>query len=474
VWSSCAPEFGTRSVIDRFSQIEPTVLLAVDGYRYGERVIDKRGQVQEIVDALPSLQHVVRVAYLGTGDDDWSALVAEDGPLAFEAVPFDHPLYVLFSSGTTGLPKPIVHGHGGITLEHLKVLTLHQDIGPSDRFCWFTTTGWMMWNYLVSGLLVGATIVLFDGDPASPDLSTLWALARDTETTVLGVSAPFLMACRKAGIHPERGALRWVGSTGAPLPAAGFRWVHDEIGVPVSSISGGTDVCTAFVGSAPMVPVRAGEISARLLGCAVEAFDPAGRPCPPGVTGELVITAPMPSMPVGFWNDPDGSRYRAAYFEDFPGVWRHGDWITFTEDGACTITGRSDATLNRGGVRLGTSDFYAVVESFEEIADSLVVHLEDDEGGVGELLLFVVPAPGVTFDDELAARISTALRTELSPRHVPDVIEAVPAVPRTLSGKKLEVPVKRILDGVPADEAASAGSLVDPTALEHFVRRARG
>ena len=474
VWSSCAPEFGARSVIDRFSQIEPTVLLAVDGYRYGGRDIDKRDQVRAIADELPSLRHVVRLRYLGSGDDDWSDLLSRHEPLTFDAVPFDHPLYVLFSSGTTGLPKPIVHGHGGIILEHLKVLTLHQDIGPSDRFCWFTTTGWMMWNYLVSGLLTGSTIVLFDGDPAHPDLATLWDLALDTETTVLGVSAPFLMACRKAGVTPQRGSLRWVGSTGAPLPAAGFRWVHDAVGVPVSSISGGTDVCTAFVGSAPMVPVRAGEISARLLGCAVEAFAPDGSACPPGVTGELVLAAPMPSMPVGFWNDPDGSRYRAAYFEDFPGVWRHGDWITFTEDGACTITGRSDATLNRGGVRLGTSDFYAVVESFDEVADSLVVHLEDDEGGVGDLLLFVALTPGAVLDDDLADRIKRALRTELSPRHVPDVIEAVPAVPRTLSGKKLEVPVKRILDGTPAEVAASAGSLVDPTALDHFVARARG
>jgi acetoacetyl-CoA synthetase len=477
VWSSCAPEFGTRSVIDRFSQIEPKVLLAVDGYRYGRKDIDTRAQVIEISRALPTVEHVVPVRYLGTGEDGWSALVADLAPLSFEPVPFDHPLYVLFSSGTTGLPKPIVHGHGGITLEHLKVLTLHQDLRGGlrdrDRFFWFTTTGWMMWNYLVSGLLVGATIVLFDGDPAFPDLGALWDVAAETGTTIFGVSAPFLMSCRKAGIHPERGSIRWVGSTGAPLPAAGFRWVHDEVGVPVSSISGGTDVCTAFVGSAPMVPVRAGEISARLLGCAVEAFDPDGAPCPPGVTGELVITAPMPSMPVGFWNDPDGSRYRAAYFEDFPGVWRHGDWITFTDDGACTITGRSDATLNRGGVRLGTADFYAVVEGFDEVADSLVVHLEDDEGGVGELLLFVVPAPGSSLDDDLVARIRAALRTELSPRHVPDMIEAVPAVPRTLSGKKLEVPVKRILDGAPPEVAASAGALVDPGALDWFVTRAR-
>jgi len=476
VWTSCAPEFGTRSVIDRLSQLSPTVLISVDGYRYGAKAIDRTDEVAAIRAALPSLQHVVAIAYLDDGLPDatpWEDLLADDaaGPPSFEAVPFDHPLYVLFSSGTTGLPKPIVHGHGGITLEHLKVLALHQDLGPADRFSWFSTTGWMMWNYLVSGLLVGATVVLFDGDPAHPGLDTLWDLAEETGCTVFGASAPFLLACRKADLRPARGALRWVGSTGAPLPAAGFRWVHDVLGVPVSSISGGTDVCTAFVGSSPLVPVRAGEISCRLLGCAVEAFDPGGRPLPPGVTGELVITAPLPSMPVGFWGDDDGSRYRAAYFEDFPGVWRHGDWITLTEDGACVITGRSDATLNRGGVRLGTSDFYAVVDALPEVADSLVVHLDDagDDGtGLGQLILYVALAPGAELDDDLRRRIAAALRAELSPRHVPDRIEAAPAIPRTLSGKKLEVPVKRILTGTPADEAASRGSLADPDALAWF------
>ena len=485
VWTSCAPEFGTRSVIDRLGQLDPVVLVTVDGYRYGTKDIDRSAEVAAVRAALPSVRHVVSIPYLAAGvpdSIDWTDLLAgpDPGPPTCAAVPFDHPLYVLFSSGTTGLPKAIVHGHGGITLEHLKVLSLHQDLGPGDRFAWFTTTGWMMWNYLVSGLLVGATIVLFDGDPAHPDLNTLWDLAADTRCTVFGTSAPFLMACRKAGLSPERGDLRWVGSTGAPLPASGFRWVHDELGVPVSSISGGTDVCTAFVGSSPLVPVRAGEIPCALLGCAVESYDPAGRPVPAGTTGELVITAPMPSMPVGLWGDDDGSRYRDAYFSTYPGVWRHGDWITFTEDGACTITGRSDATLNRGGVRLGTSDFYAVVEALPEITDSLVVHLDrpgggddPDEGtGMGELILFVALSPGCELDDELRRRITSALRRELSPRHVPDRIEAVPAVPRTLSGKKLEVPVKRILMGTPADAAASAGSLIDPSALGWFERRA--
>jgi acetoacetyl-CoA synthetase len=483
VWASCAPEFGVRAVIDRFAQIEPVVLVAIDGYRYGNRTIDRREEMAAIATALPTLRHVVSIGYLDPGSRPpvlagdvaavtWSEVLA-DGRPAPQPVPLaaGHPLYVLFSSGTTGVPKAIVHGHGGIVAEHLKVLRLHQDIGPGERFFWFTTTGWMMWNYLVSGLLTGATIVLFDGDPGAPSLDTLWDVAADTDITVFGVSAPFVMACRKAGVRPRRGRLRWVGSTGAPLPASGFRWVHDHVGVPVSSISGGTDVCTAFVGSSPLVPVRAGEISCRLLGCAVEAFTPDGRPCPPGVTGELVLTAPMPSMPTGFWGDPDGAKYRAAYFEQFPGVWRHGDWVTFTDDGACVISGRSDATLNRGGVRLGTSDFYAVVEGFDEVADSLVIHLESGEGeGLGRLVLFVALAPGATLDDDLRSRIGAALRRDLSPRHVPDAIEAVPTVPRTLSGKKLEVPVKRILAGTPPDEAASRDSLADPTALDHFVR----
>ena len=327
----------------------------------------------------------------------------------------------------------------------------------------------------MSGLLVGSRIVTFDGDPGSPSLDTLWDLADETGVTIFGVSAPFLMSCRKAGITPSRGAIRWVGSTGAPLPAAGFHWVHDTLGVPVSSISGGTDVASAFVGSSPLVPVRAGEISCRGLGWAVEAFTPDGERCPPGVTGELVITQPMPSMPVGFWNDPDHTAYRHAYFEEFPGIWRHGDWITFTEDGACVITGRSDATLNRGGVRLGTSDFYAVVEALPEVADSLVVHLEDrtDAGELGDLLLFVMLAPGAELDDDLVGRIRSGLRRELSPRHMPDEIVAVPAIPRTLSGKKLEVPVKRILTGVAPEQAASRESLADPTSLDWYVARAR-
>ena len=487
VWSSCSPEFGTASVVDRFSQIEPVVLLGVDGYMYGANRVERSAELAAIVAALPTVRATVVVPYLAVearppaipGALGWDQLLAgpPEPPLVFDPVPFDHPLYVLYSSGTTGLPKPIVHGHGGILLEHLKMLALHSDLGPGDRFCWFTTTGWMMWNLLVSGLLVGAAIVLFDGNPAYPDLSVLWRMAEASGTTYLGVSAPFIMSCRKAGLVPRQlcnlTKLRGVGSTGAPLPAEGFDWVYQSVGadLQLASVSGGTDVCTGFVGGCPLVPVYRGEISCRCLGVDVQAFGADGRPVV-GELGELVVTAPMPSMPVGFWGDVDGSRYRAAYFDRFPGVWRHGDWITITERGTCIITGRSDATLNRAGVRLGTAEFYRAVEARPEVADSLVVHLEDTDGGGGELLLFVVLAPGQELDAELRAVIGNELRVNLSPRHVPDAIYQVPAIPRTLSGKKLEVPVKRILTGTPAEQAASRGSLADPDALVAFERLA--
>jgi acetoacetyl-CoA synthetase len=485
IWSSCAPEFGTRSVVDRLAQIEPVVLITVDGYRYGRKVVDRTAEVAAVRAALPTLRAAVVVPYLDPAAAAaipdavlWEELLAGHGEPAFEPVPFDHPLYILYSSGTTGLPKAVIHGHGGIVLEHVKALALHTDLGPDDRFFWFTTTGWMMWNYLVSGLLVGSTVVLFDGDPAHPDLGALWRLGAELGVTYLGLSAPLVMATRKAGVEPGRehdlSLLRGVGSTGAPLPAEGFRWVYEAVGrnLVLGSLSGGTDLCTGFLGPMPLLPVREGEITCRMLGARVEAFDEQGRSVV-DQQGELVLTAPMPSMPVGFWGDPDGRRYRAAYFADYPGVWRHGDWITITSRGSCVVSGRSDATLNRGGVRLGTAEFYSVVESLPEIADSLVVHLEDAAGGPGELLLFVALRAGARLDDALRDRIAAELRTNLSPRHVPDEIRDVPAVPRTLSGKKLEVPVKRILTGSDPDEAASRGSMADPAALDPFVSLAR-
>jgi acetoacetyl-CoA synthetase len=478
-FSSCAPEFGTKSVTDRWQQIEPKVLFVVDGYQYGAKPVDRSSEVAAIREALPSVATTVWLPYLDAdapapaGASSWADFTAEQGGLAFERVRFDHPLYVLFSSGTTGLPKPIVHGHGGITLEHLKALGLQTDLGPEDTFFWFSTTGWMMWNFLVSGIGVGSTILMFDGNPGHPDVSMLWRLADQTGVTYFGTSAPFLLQCRKEGIVPgelaDLSRIRGIGSTGAPLPAEGFRWVYETVGkdLLLGSLSGGTDVCSGFVGSAPTLPVTAGEIACRCLGAAVAAYDEDARPVI-GELGELVIERPMPSMPVGFWGDADGSRYRAAYFEDIPGVWRHGDWITITDRGTCTITGRSDATLNRGGVGLGTAEFYTVVEALPEVRDSLVVHLEDDQGGAGTLVLFVVLADGRELDDEVRSRIASALRTNLSPRHVPDLLHQVTAIPHTLSGKRLEVPVKKILRGEPTDRAVARGALTDAEHLHEF------
>jgi acetoacetyl-CoA synthetase len=483
IWSSCAPEFGVTTVIDRLDQIAPKILLTVDGYRYGDRTIDRTDEVTAIRDALPGLEHTVLLAYLDRHAAladvvTWDDLVAEPGPLTFDPVPFDHPLYILFSSGTTGIPKAIVHGHGGITLEHLKVLGLHHDLGPGDAFFWFTTTGWMMWNFLVSGLLLGSTLVLFDGDPGHPDLGELWRLAADTGITMFGVSAPFLMGCRKQDMTPGEDVdlvrLAQIGSTGAPLPPEGFAWVYANVkpDLLLASVSGGTDMCTAFVGASPVTPVWSGEISCRCLGAHVEAFDERGEPVH-GQRGELVITAPMPSMPVGFWGDDDGSRYREAYFDTYPGVWRHGDWIRITDRGSCVITGRSDATLNRGGVRMGTSEFYRVVEDLDEVANALVIHLEDDGGGAGTLLLFVVLTEGHELDDDLRSGIVGHIRSRLSPRHVPDALYAVPDVPRTLSGKKLEVPVKKLFAGADLSDVASEGALANPASLDAYQRLAQ-
>jgi acetoacetyl-CoA synthetase len=490
VFSSAAPEFGTKSILDRFQQIEPKVLVTVTSYRYGGKRFDRSADVRQIAAGLSTLRATVLV---GSSDEAGGAgappihdahaisfdeFASHEGELSFEPVPFEHPLWILYSSGTTGLPKPIVHGHGGILLEHLKALALHSDLGPSDRFFWYSTTGWMMWNYLVSGLLVGSTIVLYDGSPAYPGLDALWKLAEAEKITYFGTSAPYLIACQKARIEPKRhdlSSLRAIGTTGAPLPADGFGWVYDRVksDIALGSVSGGTDVCTAFVLSCPTLPVHAGELQCRGLGAKVEAFDEAGTSVT-GEVGELVLTEPMPSMPVFFWGDADGSRLRESYFSKYPGVWRHGDWIKLTERGSAVIYGRSDSTLNRGGVRMGTSEFYRVVEAIPEITDSLVVDTAALEGdAVGKLHLFVVTKSGVSLDAELEKKIKTAVRTELSPRHVPDVILAVPAIPRTLNGKKLEVPVKRILLGARPENVASKDTLANPEALDAFVTLAK-
>jgi acetoacetyl-CoA synthetase len=475
VYSSCPPEFGAAAVTSRFGQIEPKVLYYCDGYVYGTKRIDKSDDARTIIDSLPGLRAAITIDTSRTDFIPGGNVTERSGTeLPIVPVPANHPLYVLYSSGTTGLPKAIVHGHGGILHEHLKMLALHHDLGRGDRFMWFSTTGWMMWNYLVSGLCVGSTIVLFDGDPGHPDLSTLWSIAAAERVKVFGVGATFIANCMKAGLRPgstfDLSSLRVVGSTGSPLVADGFRWVKNEVGrnVAVHSISGGTDVCSAFLGMSPLLPVRAGEIACAALGGDVRAFRDDGSECRVGETGELVLTTPMPSMPVALWNDPDGSKLRAAYFSDYPGVWRHGDWITLFDDGSSVVSGRSDATLNRGGVRLGTSEFYGLVESLEFVADSLVVHLTDRGGDEGRLVLFVRTVDG-TLDDARRTTIRTALRTQLSPRHVPDAIFAVRSVPRTLSGKKLEIPAKKVLQGSAIDDVCSRSSLVDPTSLDDFV-----
>ncbi|MGY4099730.1 acetoacetate--CoA ligase [Nocardia sp. R16R-3T] len=482
VWACCAPEFGAHSVIDRFGQVEPKVLLTVGGYSYGAKTVERRAEVAEIRSGIPSLEHVVHVPYGPYDLADtvaWSDLsVDTEEPLDFEPVEFDHPLYVLFSSGTTGKPKAIVHGHGGILLEHLKNHAFHWDLGPGDRLLWFTTTAWMMWNCLVSALLVRSSLVMIDGNPLYPDLREQWRLAERTGATLMGASPGYLMACRRESIDPaaefDLSRLRQLGVAGSPFPAEGFHWVAQQFGnrVLLNVGSGGTDVCTGLVQGSPLQPVWVGEMSGASLGVDVCAFDEGGAAVV-GELGELVIRAPMPSMPVGFWGDADGSRLRAAYFDDYPRTFRFGDWCRFSPVGSCAITGRSDATLNRGGVRLGTAEFYTALESVAEIADSVVIHLEDPQGGLGELILFVVLREGRQLDEPLRRALVTRLRTSLSPRHIPDEVVAMPSVPYNRTGKKLEVPVKKILRGADIRAVAAPDALLDPSSLDAYVDYAR-
>jgi acetoacetyl-CoA synthetase len=488
VWSSAAPEFGARSVIDRFAQIEPKVFLTVDGYRHGGKDFDRSEVVGAILAELPSVEKVVVLGYLdreaepsalAAGAISWGELLALDPtaaeePPRFEQVPFDHPLWILYSSGTTGLPKAIVQGHGGILVEQLKK-RLHLDLRKGDRMFWFTTTGWMMWNFLIGCLHSQAAIVLYDGSPAWPDLGALWRLAEQVGITCMGVSAGLLASCEKEGLRPGRdldlSRLRAIGSTGSPLSPESFRWVYEHVrsDVWLFSTSGGTDVCTAFVAGCPLLPVYEGELQCRALGCKVESWDEQGRSLIDEV-GELVITEPMPSMPLRLWGDESGERLRESYFAMYPGVWRHGDWIRITPRGGAVIYGRSDSTINRQGVRMGTSEIYRAAGAVEEVLESLVVDVPGASlGDELKMILFVVLREGVQLDEELEGRIRARIRQDCSPRHVPNEIRQISEVPRTLSGKVLEVPVKRILMGTPPEQAASVESLSNPRSLDYFV-----
>jgi acetoacetyl-CoA synthetase len=492
IWSSCSPDFGPGSVIDRFAQIEPKVMFCVDGYRYGGKDFDRLDTVAEVAAEMRSLERIVVFPYLSASPDlsrleenpkvaepmTWAQLtdLGSGAELAFDRVSFDHPLWVLYSSGTTGLPKAIVHGHGGILLEQLKKGNLHLDAQEGDRVFWFTTTGWMMWNFLVGVLLTPASIILYDGNPGIPDMGVIWDLAEQTDMTCFGTSAAYIAACMKAGVEPGQGRdlarLRSVGSTGSPLSPEGFQWVYDHVGQDtwLFSTSGGTDLCAAFVGGVPLLPVYRGELQARSLGAKVEAFDEQGNSVIDEV-GELVITEPMPSMPVFLWGDEDGSRYHSSYFEMYPGIWRHGDWIEITSRGTAIIYGRSDSTINRGGIRMGTSEIYRAVSTVPEVLDALVVDVPK-QGTEGWMPLFVVLREGAELDDELIAEIKRRIREQCSPRHVPNEVLRIKEVPRTLSGKVLEVPVKRILMGEPAEKAASRDSLANPSSLDYFTELA--
>ena len=488
IWSSCSPDFGTRSVIDRFKQIEPKILFAVDGYQYGGKAFERQSAVAQLQEVLPSLEKTIMVPYLdkdaGTKGFEklknvllWDDLLGKSRDLIYEQVPFDHPIWVVYSSGTTGLPKGLVHGHGGVLMEFLKFQGIQMDVHPGDRFFWFSTTGWVMWNIVQSSMLMGATPILFDGSPGYPDMDVLWDLSEKARFTIFGTSAAYITACMGEGMAPGKqhdlSSIKAIGSTGSPLPSEGFRWVYENVkeDVWLASVSGGTDIVSGFLAACPLLPVHASELQCSGLGIRAAAFDEDGNALIDQV-GELVITEPMPSMPLFLWNDQDNKRYMESYFDLYPGIWRHGDWIKFTSRGSAVILGRSDSTLNRQGVRMGSSEIYSVVEDLPEIRDSLIVGFETADG---EYLmpLFVVLNEGAALDDALKGKINKSIRSALSPRHVPDTIYAISEIPTTLNGKKLEVPVKKILAGFQADKAVNVDSMANPEAISYFIDLAR-